>query len=140
LGAKFDWVDVPEDLADLCASLREQLLEACADVDDAVMEKFLEDPSTISEPEIYAAIRKATCDQAWVPVLCGSAFKNKGVQMLLDAVVDFLPSPADVPPVEGILPDDEHKKVLRHASDDEPFAALAFKIASDPFVGNLTFF
>jgi len=140
LGSKYDWVEIPADLRQKCQELREQLLEACADVDDRVMVKFLEDASTITEDEIYAAIRKATCSFAWVPVLCGSAFKNKGVQLLLDAVVNFLPSPLDVPPVEGTLPDDDTKKVTRHASDDEPFAALAFKIANDSFVGNLTFF
>jgi len=140
LGSKYEWVDIPAELEKKCAEKREELLEACADVDDRVMGKFLEDASTITDEEIYGAIRKATCSFAWVPVLCGSAFKNKGVQLLLDAVVDFLPSPLDVPPVEGTLPDDESKKVVRHASDDEPFAALAFKVASDPFVGTLTFF
>jgi elongation factor G len=140
LGSKYDWLEIPADLRQKCQELREQLLEACADVDDRVMIKFLEDASTITQDEIYAAIRKATCSFAWVPVLCGSAFKNKGVQLLLDAVVDFLPSPLDVPPVEGTLPDDDTRKVTRRASDDEPFAALAFKVASDSFVGNLTFF
>jgi len=140
LGSKYEWVQIPDDLLQKCQELREQLLEACADVDDRVMVKFLEDAATITPDEIYAAIRKATCSFAWVPVLCGSAFKNKGVQLLLDAVVDFLPSPLDVPAVEGTLPDDETKKVTRQASDEEPFAALAFKVASDPFVGTLTFF
>ncbi len=140
LGAKFEWTDIPEDLVDKVTELREQLLEACADVDDSVMEKFLEDPATITEAEIYGAVRKATCTFQWVPVLCGSAFKNKGVQMLLDAVVNFLPSPVDVPPVEGVNPKDESQKETRPSSDDAPFSALAFKIANDPFVGNLTFF
>ncbi len=140
LGAKFEWQDIPEDLQEKCSSLREELLEACADVSDELMEKFLEDPASIEEKEIYSAVRQATCSRAWVPVLCGSAFKNKGVQMLLDAVVEYLPSPLDVPPVEGTLPEDETKHLTRRAGDDEPFAALAFKIASDPFVGNLTFF
>jgi len=140
LGAKFTWSEIPADLRDKCLEKREALLEACADVDDAVMLKFLEDSSAITESEIYAAIRKATCTFAWVPVLCGSAFKNKGVQMLLDAVVNFLPSPVDVPAIEGTLPDDETEKLTRPAMDDAPFAALAFKIASDPFMGNLTFF
>ncbi len=140
LGAKFSWSEIPAELRDKCLEKREALLEACADVDDGVMLKFLEDPSAITESEIYAAIRKATCTFAWVPVLCGSAFKNKGVQMLLDAVVNFLPSPVDVPAIEGTLPDDETKKLTRPAMDDAPFAALAFKIASDPFMGNLTFF
>ncbi|HXS15874.1 MAG TPA: elongation factor G, partial [Polyangiaceae bacterium] len=140
LGAKYEWTDVPAELLDKATECREQLLEACADVDDALMEKFVEDPATITEAEIYAAVRKATCNFAWVPVLCGSAFKNKGVQLLLDAVVNFLPSPVDVPPIEGTNPEDETEKLTRPSSDDAPFAALAFKIANDPFVGNLTFF
>ncbi|NLE86597.1 MAG: elongation factor G [Myxococcales bacterium] len=140
LGAKFEWQPIPEDLREKCAEQREVLLEACADVDDALMEKFLEDASTITEDEIYAAVRKATISFAWVPVFCGSAFKNKGIQMLLDGVVNYLPSPVDIPPVEGVRPDDEEKKETRPPSDDAPFAALAFKIANDPFVGNLTFF
>jgi elongation factor G len=140
LGAKFAWEDVPEDLLEQAQTLREELLEACADVDDVVMEKFLEDADSITEEEIYAAIRKATCGFHWVPVLCGSAFKNKGIQLLLDAVVNFLPSPLDVPAVVGHLPSDETKKLTRPSSDDAPFAALAFKVANDPFVGTLTFF
>jgi elongation factor G len=140
LGAKFAWTEIPADLRGKCEELREKLLEACADVDDQMMMKVLEAPELITEAEIYAAVRKATCSFAWVPVLCGSAFKNKGVQMLLDAVVNFLPSPLDVPPVEGTDPDDETKKLKRLPSDDEPFAALAFKVFNDPFVGNLTFF
>jgi elongation factor G len=140
LGAKYEWQAIPADLLEKCRSLREELLEACADVDDGIMLKVLEAPDTITEAEIFAAVRKATCSFAWVPVLCGSAFKNKGVQMLLDAVVNFLPSPADVPPVEGTDPEKEDKKLVRKASDSEPFAALAFKVFNDPFVGNLTFF
>src|SRR5690606_21688624 len=139
-GAKFEWQASGEDLREKGAEQSEVLLEACADVDDALMEKFLEDASTITEDEIYAAVRKATISFAWVPVFCGSAFKNKGIQMLLDGVVNYLPSPVDIPPVEGVRPDDEEKKETRPPSDDAPFAALAFKIANDPFVGNLTFF
>jgi elongation factor G len=141
LGAKYAWVPVPAELKEKCEKLREQLIEACADVDDAIMAKFLEGrASDVSDEEIYAAVRKATCSFKFVPVLCGSAFKNKGVQQLLDAVVNFLPSPLDIPPVTGVLPDDPSKSVVRKADDNEPFAALAFKIANDPFVGNLTFF
>ncbi|HEY3497374.1 MAG TPA: elongation factor G [Polyangiaceae bacterium] len=141
LGAKYTWVEVPEDLRAQCEELREKLIEACSDVDDAIMEKFLAgDTAKVTNAEIYAAIRKATCSFKFVPVLCGSAFKNKGVQMLLDAVVNFLPSPLDIPPVTGTLPDDSAKSVERKADDAAPFAALAFKIANDPFVGNLTFF
>jgi elongation factor G len=141
LGAKYSWGPIPDDLKDKCAELREALIEACADLDDAIMEKFLAGRSAdVSNDEIYAAVRQATVTFAFVPVLCGSAFKNKGVQMLLDAVVNFLPSPLDIPPVQGSAPEDENKKLTRKADDDEPFAALAFKIANDPFVGNLTFF
>jgi elongation factor G len=141
LGAKYSWVPIPADLKDKCIALREQLLEACADVDDGIMQKFLEGRGNdVPNEAIYAAIRKATCSFKFVPVLCGSAFKNKGVQMLLDAVVNFLPSPLDIPPVTGTLPDKPEKTVERKADDGAPFAALAFKIANDPFVGSLTFF
>ncbi len=141
LGAQFEWQPVPDDLKEKCGELREALIEACADVDDAIMEKFLDGrASDVSPDEIHAAIRKATCEFKFVPVLCGSAFKNKGVQLLLDAVVNYLPSPLDVPPVEGVDPKKEDKVLTREASDDAPFSALAFKVANDPFVGNLTFF
>src|SRR3954469_19633876 len=141
LGAKYAWVPIPDDLKDKCVELREKLIEACADADDRIMEKFLSGKiAEVTTDEIYGALRKATCSFKFVPVLCGSAFKNKGVQMLLDAVVNFLPSPLDIPPVQGVLPDNAKKVVERKADDNEPFAALAFKIANDPFVGNLTFF
>jgi elongation factor G len=141
LGAKFEWQDIPADLREKCQQLREQLIEACADVDDAIMEKFLEGKlDEIDEEQIHAAIRKATIQFAFVPVVCGSAFKNKGVQLLLDAVINYLPSPLDIPPVEGLNPDHPERKELREASDEAPFAGLAFKIANDPYVGNLTFF
>jgi elongation factor G len=140
LGAKFEWTEIPEDLGEKCAELREQLIEHCAEVDDALMEKWMEGGAdAVTNEEIYRAVRKATIQFKFVPVTCGSAFKNKGVQPLLDAVVNFLPSPLDVPPVEGIHPHTE-KPETRPSSDDAPFAALAFKIANDPFVGNLTFF
>ncbi len=141
LGAKYSWGPIPADLKEKCEKLRDQLIEACADVDDKIMEKFLDGRGgDVTNDELYAAVRKATIGFQFVPVLCGSAFKNKGVQMLLDAVVNFLPSPLDIPPVKGTLPTDESKSVERKADDKEPFAALAFKIANDPFVGNLTFF
>ncbi len=141
MGSKYTWQAIPKDIEQKCAEQREKLIEACADVDDRIMEKFLDGRSQdVSPDEIHAAIRKATCSFAFVPVLCGSAFKNKGVQLLLDAVVNYLPSPIDIPPVEGTLPSDVTKKRARRADDDEPFAALAFKIMNDPFVGNLTFF
>jgi len=141
LGAKFDWVEIPDDLKDKCKQLREEMVEACADLDDTVMQKFLDGGTTaVSDGEIYEALRKGTLDFKIVPVCCGSAFKNKGVQMLLDAIITLLPSPLDIPPIEGEHPDHKDKKVVRKASDEEPFAALAFKIMNDPFVGNLTFF
>jgi elongation factor G len=141
LGAKYKWVPIPDDIAKKCQELRDELIEACADVDDAIMEKFLGGRTgEVSNEEIYRAIRKATCSFQFVPVFCGSAFKNKGVQMLLDGVVNFLPSPLDIPPVKGVSPHDEQKTLERKADDKEPFSALAFKIANDPFVGNLTFF
>jgi elongation factor G len=141
MGSKFSWQEIPADIKDKCVELRESLIEACADVDDQIMEKFLNGrASEVSEAEIYNAIRKGTCSFKFVPVVCGSAFKNKGVQLLLDAVTNFLPSPVDIPPVQGVNPDDETKKETRKTADEAPFAALAFKIMNDPFVGNLTFF
>ncbi|HEX6273146.1 MAG TPA: elongation factor G [Polyangiaceae bacterium] len=141
LGAKYKWVPIPDDLKEKCAELREKLIENCADVDDGIMEKFLAGKSAdVTDAEIYAAIRKATCAFKFVPVFCGSAFKNKGVQMLLDGVVNFLPSPLDIPPVTGVLPSDETKQLERKADDNAPFSALAFKIATDPYVGTLTYF
>jgi elongation factor G len=141
LGAKYTWEEVPAALKEKCLELREKLIEACADVDEAIMEKFLEGKADeVTPDQIYAAVRKATCSFTFVPVLCGSAFKNKGVQLLLDAVVNFLPSPADIPPVKGTRPNDETKVEERKADDSAPFSALAFKIMNDPFVGNLTFF
>jgi elongation factor G len=141
MGSKYTWHEIPADLREKCAEQRDKLIEACADVDDKIMEKFLDGrASEVSSEEIHAAVRKATCSFAFVPVLCGSAFKNKGVQLLLDAVINYLPSPVDIPPVEGSHPDDPAKKLTRKADDEEPFAALAFKIMNDPFVGNLTFF
>jgi len=141
LGAKYEWREIPDDLKDKCAELREEMIEACADVDDQVMEKFLGSGSqNVTNEDIYRALRKAVISFAFVPVLGGSAFKNKGVQLMLDAVVNLLPSPMDIPPVQGLDPDKRDVKVMRKASDEEPFAALAFKIMNDPFVGNLTFF
>jgi elongation factor G len=140
LGSKYTWQEIPADLRDKCSELRERLIEACADVSDSIMEKFLEGRAgEVQNDDIHAAIRKATCGFAFVPVLCGSAFKNKGVQLLLDAVVNYLPSPIDIPPVKGTNPHND-KAEEREARDDAPFAGLAFKIANDPFVGNLTFF
>ncbi len=137
LGARYVVENIPADLLPRAKEYREKMIEKLADVDDAVMEKFLngEEPT---EAEIKAAIRKGTIAMKFFPVICGSAFKNKGVQLLLDAVVDYLPSPVDIPSVKGINPR-TGKEEERKASDSEPFAAMAFKIMSDPFVGQLTF-
>jgi elongation factor G len=138
LGNTFDETEIPAELADEAATWREHLLEAISDVDDAVAHKFLEGEE-ISEAEIKHGIRLATLQYKWVPILCGSALKNKGVQPMLDAVVDYLPSPLDVPPVIGLKPGTD-TEVLKTPDDSEPFSALAFKIAADPFVGKLAFF
>ena len=137
LGAKFEYHPIPDDLKDAAAEARMHLIEMAVEQDDAVMEAYLEgtEPDTATLKKL---IRKGTLNFSFVPVLCGSAFKNKGVQPLLDAVVDYLPSPLDVPPVEGLKPDSEETDT-RAASDDAPFSALAFKIMNDPFVGTLTF-
>ncbi len=137
LGAKFDYVEIPADLADQAAEYREKMIELAVEQDDEVMEAYLEG----NEPDaatLKKLIRKGTLARAFVPVVCGSAFKNKGVQPLLDAVVDYMPSPLDVPAITGIIPDTE-EEASRPSSDTEPFAALAFKIMNDPFVGTLTF-
>jgi elongation factor G len=140
-GAKYDWIEIPAEYSDKCRELREQMIEICADVDDAIMEKFLGGKlDEVTKEEIYRALRVGTLSFKFVPVLGGSAFKNKGVQLMLDAVINFLPSPMDIPPVTGVDPDHHNKQIQRKASDDEPFSALAFKIMNDPFVGNLTFF
>ncbi len=131
--------DVPADMVDEAHQYREKLIEAVAEYDDHLLEKFFEDSSSISQEELMAAIRKATIDMKITPILCGSAFKNKGVQKMLDAVISYLPSPMDVEAIHGINPDTE-KEESRKPSVDEPFAALAFKIATDPFVGRLCFF
>ncbi|MFM9976497.1 MAG: elongation factor G [Sphingomonadaceae bacterium] len=137
LGAKFEYQDIPDDLKDAAATARAELIEMAVEQDDAIMEAYLEG----NEPDVAtlkALIRKGTLAFAFVPVLCGSAFKNKGVQPLLDAVVDYLPSPLDIPPVQGLKLDGETPDE-RPATDEAPFSALAFKIMNDPFVGTLTF-
>ena len=138
LGTDIQETDIPEDLQDLAEEWREKLVEAVAETDEELMERYLEGEE-ISEAELKAAIRKATCAVEFYPVLCGSAFKNKGVQLMLDAVVDYLPSPLDVPAIKGVDPNTD-QEVERHSSDEEPFSALAFKVMTDPFVGRLTFF
>ena len=137
LGAKYNEAEIPEDLTAKAAEYREKLIEHAVEQDDTAMEAYLEG----TEPDLEtlkACIRKGTIAATFVPVLCGSAFKNKGVQPLLDAVVDFLPAPTEVPAIKGVQPDSD-KEMVRESSDDEPFAALAFKVMTDPFVGSLTF-
>ena len=138
LGSTFDETDIPADLLDEAARHREHMLEAVADVDDELAHKYLEGEE-ITEAEIRHGIRLATLQYKWVPILCGSALRNKGVQPMLDAVVDYLPSPLDVPPVIGLRPGTD-VEILKTPDDSEPFSALAFKIAADPFVGKLAFF
>ncbi len=138
LGAAFREGPVPEELLPQAAQYREKMIEALSDVDDGIMEKFL-NGAELSEEELIAALRKGTVELRLTPVLCGTAFKNKGVQQLLDAIVDYLPSPLEVKPVEGIEPGKPDVTLARRADDDESFSALAFKVATDPFVGQLTF-
>ena len=130
--------EIPADMVDKANEYHEALLEAVAEQDDDLMEKYF-GGEEITVDEIKAVIRKATIANTMVPVCCGTSYRNKGVQKLLDAIVDFMPSPLDVPPIKGVNPDTEEEEV-RHSSDEEPFAALAFKIATDPFVGKLAFF
>jgi elongation factor G len=138
LGAKYDDVEVPADLLEKAKEYREKLIEAVAESDDALFEKFVEGQA-VTEPELVAGIRKATITQKIFPVICGSSFKNKGVQNLLDAVCAYLPSPLDVPPIKGVSVDDPNVEMQREAKDSEPFSALVFKIMTDPFVGQLCF-
>ena len=138
LGAKWDEVDIPADMVDQANEYREQLLETIATSDDEFMEKYLSGEQ-VTEAEIKRAIRKGTLAFDFVPILCGSAFKNKGVQPMLDAVVDYLPSPLDIPAAQGVKPGDAAEPAERSADENAPFAALAFKIVADPF-GNLTYF
>lgn len=138
-GKEVDIIDIPEEQKAKAVEYRAKLFEAVAENDEALMEKYLAGEEPTLE-EVKAVIRRATIANEFVPIMCGSALKNKGVQLLLDAVVDFLPSPLEVPEVKGTDPDDPEKELIRHAADDEPFSALAFKIAADPFVGKLAFF
>jgi elongation factor G len=138
LGAKYKVDEIPANLLDQAKEYREKMLEAVAEFDDHVMEKYL-NGQELTEEEVRRVVRAAAIAMKVTPVLCGSAFKNKGVQQLLDAVVEYLPSPVDIPPVQGIDPN-TNKEVLRRPSDSEPFSALAFKIMSDPFAGQLTYF
>ncbi|CAM2158678.1 MULTISPECIES: elongation factor G [Paraburkholderia] len=137
-GVKFEYAEIPANLLETAQEWREKMVEAAAEADEALLEKYLDDHESLTEEEIKGALRKRTIANEIVPMLCGSAFKNKGVQAMLDAVIDYLPSPVDVP---AILGHDLHdKEIERHPSDEEPFSALAFKIMTDPFVGQLIFF
>ena len=137
LGAKYELVDIPENLKQQASSSRENLIASVADMNEEIMENYL-NGNPISEEQIKKALRKGAVEIKLIPVLCGSAFKNKGVQLLLDAVVDYLPSPLDLPPMKGINPDNDQEE-YRYPTDADPFSALAFKIMTDPFVGQLTY-
>ncbi len=139
LGMRFEEREIPAELLEECQQWREKLLEAAAEANEELMEKYLEG-QVLSEAEIRSGLRQRALANEVVPTLCGSAFKNKGVQAVLDAVIDYLPSPLDVPPVKGILNDAAQTEAVRPPTDDAPFSALAFKVATDPFVGTLTFF
>jgi elongation factor G len=139
LGAEYDVVDIPAELQAQAREYRDKMIEAVSEHDDHLFEKYVEG-KPLSNEEIRAGIRKATIALKIFPVICGSAFKNKGVQSMLDAVVEYLPSPLDVPPIEGVSIDDPNTVLIRKASDSEPFAALVFKIMTDPYVGQLAFF
>ncbi len=138
-GATYETTDVPADLLELAEEKREAMVEAAAEANDELMEKYLEGIE-LTNDEIKQGIRQQTIKSQIIPMFCGSAFKNKGVQAALDAIIMYMPSPVEVDPIEGILDDKDETRATRPASDDEPFAALAFKIATDPFVGTLTFF
>ncbi|MEG0377873.1 MAG: elongation factor G, partial [Eubacterium sp.] len=137
LGEEFENTEIPADMLEEAESYHDKMLEALSEVDDTIMEKYLEGEEVTKE-EIKAAIRKGTCNVEIIAVTCGSSYKNKGVQMMLDAVVDYMPSPLDVPAIKGTNPDTDEEDV-RHSSDEEPFSALAFKIMTDPYVGKLAF-
>ena len=139
LGSEYDTEPIPNDMVEKAKEYREKMIEVISEFDDKLFEKFIEGHG-VSNDEIRAGIRKATIALKIFPVICGTAFKNKGVQTMLDAVVDYLPSPLDVPPIQGVDVDDPDQVLVRHASDDEPFAALVFKIMTDPYVGQLAFF
>ncbi len=138
-GMKFEYAEIPADMLDECQEWREKMIEAAAEGSEALMEKYLEGEA-LTEEEIKFGIRARTLKSEITPMMCGSAFKNKGVQAMLDGVLDYMPSPKDVPAITGILDDKDESQGERPASDEAPFAALAFKIATDPFVGTLTFF
>ena len=137
-GEDISITDIPEDMKDEAEMYHEELVEKCAELDDDTMMAYLEDPDSVSVEDLKKALRKGTCECTAVPVCCGTAYRNKGVQKLLDAVIEYMPSPLDIPSIKGT--DLEGNETERHSSDDEPFSALAFKIMTDPFVGKLAFF
>ncbi len=137
-GEDISVVDIPDDMKDEAEAYHEELLEKCAELDDDTMMAYLEDPDSITVDDLKKALRKGTCECTAVPVCCGTAYRNKGVQKLLDAVIEYMPSPLDIPAIKGV--DLEGNDTERHSSDEEPFSALAFKIMTDPFVGKLAFF
>ena len=140
MGAQYDVEEIPADLLEEAQEWRDKMLEIVAEHDDVLMEKYFDDPSTITEEEVKRAIRKATISMDINPMICGSSFKNKGVQTMLDAVCAYLPSPLDTPEIFGTDPNDPEKQIVRHPDASEPLTALAFKIATDPYVGRLCFF
>ena len=140
MGAEYSVEDIPVDLVSEAEEWRAKMLDAVAEFDDELMEKYFEDPESITEDEIKRAIRKGTLSMSMTPMICGSSFKNKGVQTMLDAVCAYLPSPMDTEEIVGHAADDENVKIVRHPNEDEPLCALAFKIATDPYVGRLCFF
>ena len=137
-GEDISIVDIPDDMKDEAEMYHEELVEKCAELDDDTMMAYLEDPESVTTEDLKKALRKGTCECSAVPVCCGTAYRNKGVQKLLDAVIEYMPSPLDIPAIKGV--DLEGNETERHSSDEEPFSALAFKIMSDPFVGKLAFF
>ena len=139
MGEKYGEEEIPEDMREKAEEYRAKMIEAIAETDEALMEKYFEDPDSITVDELKLALRKATIDNEIVPMLCGTSYRNKGVQLLLDAIIEYMPAPVDVPNIKGVIPDTNEEEE-RPSSDDAPFAALAFKIATDPFVGKICYF
>ena len=139
MGEKYGEEEIPEDMREKAEEYRAKMIEAIAETDEALMEKYFEDPDSITVNELKLALRKATIDNEIVPMLCGTSYRNKGVQLLLDAIIEYMPAPVDVPNIKGVIPDTNEEEE-RPSSDDAPFAALAFKIATDPFVGKICYF
>ena len=139
MGEKYGEEDIPADMLEKAEEYRAKMIEAIAETDEAIMEKYFDDPDSLTVDELKLALRKATINNEIVPMLCGTSYRNKGVQLLLDAIIEYMPAPIDVPNIKGVIPDTDTEEE-RPSSDDEPFAALAFKIATDPFVGKICYF